>query len=198
MSYLGDTPKTYFKQAGLIRCLALPEEYRDPFTESPQSSPPSDPRQVRAMYGFSGRLEYAPATPNLRVNGPRSHQTPLRRPPTASARTLPFASSLPSPGRRKPALRPRRTPLRLPPPPGRTARRSGGSSGSFRSSARGSGDRRRLDSWVGGRACQPGERTPHRRAYGDRRTTSAPRRSSVGWSVSVRLPRPCPPRSTYP
>src|SRR5918992_752399 len=198
MSYLGDTPKTYFKQAGLIRCLALPEEYRDPFAESPQSSPPSDPRQVRAMYGFSGRLEYAPATPNLRVNGPRPHQTPLRRPPTASARTLPFASSLPSPGRRKPALQPRRTPLRLPPPSRQTARRSGGSSGSFRRSGRGSGDRRRFDSPVGGRACQPGDRTPHRRAYGGRRTTSAPRQSWAGWSVNGGLPRPGAQDPAYP
>ena len=34
MSYLGDTPKTNFKQAQLIHWLALPEEYRDPSTES--------------------------------------------------------------------------------------------------------------------------------------------------------------------
>src|SRR5215216_1428911 len=52
--------------------------------------------------------------PHSCLHGPRPHQTPLRRPPTASARTPPFASSLPSPGRRKPALRPRTTPLRFP------------------------------------------------------------------------------------
>ena len=34
MSYLGDIPETYFKQAQLIHWLALPEEYRDPSTES--------------------------------------------------------------------------------------------------------------------------------------------------------------------
>jgi hypothetical protein len=33
MSYLGDTPKTNFKQAQLITWLALSEEYRDPSTE---------------------------------------------------------------------------------------------------------------------------------------------------------------------
>jgi hypothetical protein len=34
MSYLGGIPETYFKQARLIHWLALPEEYRDPSTES--------------------------------------------------------------------------------------------------------------------------------------------------------------------
>jgi hypothetical protein len=34
MGYLGDIPETYFKQAQLIHWLALPEEYRDPSTES--------------------------------------------------------------------------------------------------------------------------------------------------------------------
>jgi hypothetical protein len=34
MSYLGDIPETYFKQAQLIHWLALPEEYCDPSTES--------------------------------------------------------------------------------------------------------------------------------------------------------------------
>jgi hypothetical protein len=136
--------------------------------------------------------------PRLRVNSPRPHQPPLRRPPTASARTLPFASSLPSPGRRKPALGPRTTPLRLPPTSGRTARRSGGSSGSFRRSARGSSDRRRFDSPVGGRACQPGDRTPHLRAYGGRRTTSVVRRSWVGCPVNARLPRPGAQDPAYP
>jgi len=34
MSYLGDTPETNFQQAQLIHWLALPEEYRNPSTES--------------------------------------------------------------------------------------------------------------------------------------------------------------------
>jgi hypothetical protein len=31
---LGDTPEPNFKQARLIHCFALPEEYRDPSTEA--------------------------------------------------------------------------------------------------------------------------------------------------------------------
>jgi hypothetical protein len=34
MGYLGDTPETNFKHPQLIHWLALPEEYRDPSTES--------------------------------------------------------------------------------------------------------------------------------------------------------------------
>jgi hypothetical protein len=34
MGYLGDTPETNFKQAQPIHWLALPEEYRNPSTES--------------------------------------------------------------------------------------------------------------------------------------------------------------------
>src|SRR5688500_5344167 len=127
MSYLGDTPKTNFKQAQLIHWLALPEEYRDPSTESALAQKLGVNRaraRVRSSRGLgvAGEGQYtSPATPNLRVNGPRPHQTPPRRPPTASARALPFASSLPSPGGRKPTLQTRTTPPRFPQPPGRTA-----------------------------------------------------------------------------
>ena len=34
MGYPGDTPETNFKHPQPIHCLALPEEYRDPTTES--------------------------------------------------------------------------------------------------------------------------------------------------------------------
>jgi hypothetical protein len=101
MSYLGDTPETYFKQAQLIHWLALPEDYSEPSPESALAQKLGVNRsraRVRSSRGLGFRakastllLGFQPASCGFFLLGGR----PLPRYSATFAHTSTIASSYP-------------------------------------------------------------------------------------------------------
>ena len=140
------------------------------------------------VFTYDGDIERS-GRPSLVLHGPRPHQTPLRRPPTVTARTPPLASSLPSPQSESPLYGLEQLPEASPPSRREAAHSNGDSSGNSRSGQVGAGRRQaKYGPPAGGRARNPATAllTVYHTGAGNHQRT---RQRWAGWSKRT-TPRP--------